>query len=105
MPVFTGLVTPNYGQLGTEVLPAGNRHEAPYGEATPTSAAPTDSVFSMAGRGPDSAADSTGYRPDSNPAPYRPAAGRADRLGANIVGGGFDTLGSGGYSKGATQRI
>lgn len=31
------------------------------------------------------------------PGPYRPQAGRADRLGANIVGGGESTLMAGGY--------
>jgi hypothetical protein len=91
-----GLVTPNYGQMGTEMLPSGNRMAAPYGQAPATSAAPTDSVMSMQGpQGP--AHENYGYRP---------AAGRADRLQANIVGGtDFDNLASGGYSGGATQRI
>jgi hypothetical protein len=92
----SGLVTPNYGQMGTELLPAGNRAALPYGQAPATSAAPTDSVMSMQGH-QDAATENYGYRP---------AAGRADRLSANIVGGtDFDNLASGGYSGGATQRI
>lgn len=92
----SGLVTPNYGQMGTEVLPAGNRVAVPYGQAPATSAAPTDSVMSMQGHA-DAAHENVGYRP---------VAGRADRLAANIVGGTtFDDIASGGYSRGATQRI
>lgn len=49
----------------------------PYGLAPPTSAAPTDSVPSMQGH-QDSAVVDIGYKP---------TAGRADRLSANIVGG------------------
>lgn len=100
---YTGEYTPNFGQMGTEVLPVGNGLAAPYGQAPPTSGAPTDSVFSMQGS-QDSATSNIGYRPTSGP--YRPEAGRADRLGANIVGGtDFDNMASGGYSGGATHRI
>lgn len=70
-------VTPNYGQMGTEIPVGGNGPATPYGIATGTSAAPTDSVMSMQG-GQDSAVANIGYRPE---------AGRADRLSANIVGG------------------
>lgn len=99
----TGLVTPNYGQMGTESLPVGNGLAAPYGQAPQTSSAPTDTGASM--QGPLSSATSNiGYRSISGP--YRPEAGRADRLGANIVGGtDFDNMASGGYSGGATHRI
>ena len=94
---FKGLATPNYSQMGTEVLPSGNRGAMPYGQAEPTSQAPMVSTASMQGSGTDSAASGIGYRP---------MAGRADRLAANIVGGtDFDNLGSGGYSKGATSRM
>lgn len=93
---MNGLVTPNYGQMGTEVLPAGNRAAIPYGSTPPTSQAPTDGGVALMGR-TDSAVSNIGYRP---------MAGRADRLAANIVGGSdFDNLASGGYSGGATQRI
>jgi len=86
---FTGLTTPNYGSMGTEMLPAGNRMAAPYGQAPATSAAPTDSIPSMQGR-QDSGVINIGYHPE---------AGRADRLSANIVGGGdFANQASGGYS-------
>lgn len=86
---FKGLITPNYGQMGTEVIPQGNASAAPYGQAPRTSAAPTDSVPSMQGH-TDSAQVNIGYRPLS---------GRADRLSANIVGGtDFDNSASGGYS-------
>jgi hypothetical protein len=37
------------------------------------------------------------YLGTGNPVPYKPMAGRADRLSANIVGGGESTLGAGGY--------
>jgi hypothetical protein len=74
---MTGLVTPNYGQMGTEMLPSGNRGARPYGQAFPTSSAPTDAGASMQSH-VDSAMSGTGYRPES---------GRADRLSANIVGG------------------
>jgi hypothetical protein len=71
-----GLITPNYGQMGTEHLPAGNGPAIPYG-STPTSGG--SAVVSTASmQGPqDSAYSNTGYRPE---------AGRADRLAANIVG-------------------
>lgn len=82
-----GLVVPNYGQMGTEMLPAGNRMESPYGQAPATSSAPTDSVASMQGPA-ESAQANIGYRP---------VAGRADRLAANIVGGTTDSQGGGGY--------
>ena len=91
-------------EMGTELLPAGNRGAFPYGLAEPTSSAPTDSVYSMASGRNDSAESNIGYRPTSGP--YRPEAGRADRLGANIVGGtDFDNAASGGYAAGATHRI
>lgn len=91
----SGLVTPNYGQMGTENLPAGNRAEMPYGMGPGVNSAPTDVGHTM--QGPAEAAhENVGYRP---------MAGRADRLSANIVGGGVDNVASGGYSRGATQRI
>ena len=98
------MYTPDYGQMGTEMLPAGNGMASPYGQADPTSQAPLMATNSMAGNGVDSATSNIGYRGSSGP--YRPEAGRADRLGANIVGGtDFDNMASGGYSGGATQRI
>lgn len=93
---MAGLVTPNYGQMGTESLPVGNGMATPYGQAPQTSSAATDTGASMQGPG-ESAQANIGYRP---------VAGRADRLSANIVGGSdFDNLASGGYSDGATHRI
>lgn len=72
-----GLVTPNYGQMGTEMLPTGTGPALGYGNAPHTASAPTDSIASM--QGPLSSAQvNIGYRPES---------GRADRLSANIVGG------------------
>lgn len=80
-------VTPNFGQMGTEMPIGGNAAANPYGIAPATSAAPTDSVLSM--QGPqDSAASGTGYQP---------MAGRADRLSANIVGSSSDRVADGGY--------
>ena len=68
--------TPNFGQMGTEHLPSGNGAAQPYGLANSTTAAPMMTTNSM--QGPqDSAIANIGYRPES---------GRADRLGANIVG-------------------
>jgi len=88
---FKGLVTPNYGQIGTETIPQGNGAAMPYGIAPATSSAPTDSVPSMQGR-QDSARVDIGYRP---------LAGRADRLAANIVGStDFGNQASGGYGSG-----
>jgi hypothetical protein len=99
-----GMYTPDFNQMGAEVLPAGNGPARPYGLADPTSQAPLMATNSMAGNGVDSATSNIGYRGSSGP--YRPEAGRADRLGANIVGGtDFDNMASGGYSGGATQRI
>jgi hypothetical protein len=99
----SGLYTPNYGQMGTEVLPVGNGLANPYGSTPPIGAATTVPTASMQ-QGTDSAQSNIGYRSSSGP--YQPAAGRADRLGANIVGGtDFDNMASGGYSGGATQRI
>jgi hypothetical protein len=101
---YTGEYTPNFGQMGTEVLPMGNAAAQPYGLADPTSQAPLMATNSMAGNGVDSATSNIGYRGSSGP--YRPEAGRADRLGANIVGASdFDNMASGGYSGGATHRI
>ena len=89
--------------MGTEVLPAGNGLANPYGSTSPGGAAPAMPLASMHG-GVDSATSNIGYRGSSGP--YRPEAGRADRLGANIVGGtDFDNMASGGYSGGATQRM
>lgn len=80
-------VTPNFGQMGTEMPAGGNGPANLYGMASPTSAAPTDSILSM--QGPqDSAQANIGYRPE---------AGRADRLAANIVGGHSDRIAQGGY--------
>ena len=101
---FIGHTHPNYGEIGTEVIPQGNGAAQPYGLGDPTSAAPLMATNSMAGNGVDSATSNIGYRGSSGP--YRPEAGRADRLSANIVGGtDFDNMGSGGYSGGATQRM
>jgi hypothetical protein len=81
-----GLYTPNDGQLGTV---GGNGPARPYGLANQTSAAPGDFVQSFGGgRTADSAASATGYRP---------VAGRADRLAANIVGGQTFPMEDGGY--------
>lgn len=94
---FIGLTHPNYGEIGTEMIPQGNGPAQPYGLSEPTSGAPTDSVYSMANGKQDSATSNIGYRPESSP--YRPSAGRADRLTANIVGSStFDDIASGGYS-------
>jgi hypothetical protein len=69
--------TPNFGQMGTEMPVGGNGPAMPYGLGPQTSAAPTDSIGGM--QGPqDSAVVDIGYKP---------MAGRADRLSANIVGG------------------
>lgn len=83
---FSGLVTPNYGQMGTENLPAGNGPAIPYGAGNPAASGPVLSTGTM--QGPSSPATSN--------IGYRPTSGRADRLDANIVGG---------YSGGATTRI
>lgn len=92
---MAGLVTPNYGQMGTENLPAGNGPAIPYG-STPAPATGMVSTGSM--QGPMSSATSN--------IGYRPTSGRADRLSANIVGAtDFDNMASGGYSGGATTRI
>lgn len=93
----SGQYTPNYGQMGTEVLPSGNGAALPYGLGDRTSAQAAMPLNSMQSSGQDSATSNIGYRPTS---------GRADRLSANIVGGtDFDNLASGGYSGGATQRM
>lgn len=93
---MAGLVTPNYGQMGTENLPSGNGPAMPYGSSPAAGAAPMLNTASMQGPA-SSAVVNIGYRPE---------AGRADRLGANIVGGStFDNLASGGYSGGAARRI
>jgi hypothetical protein len=98
-----GYWTPDYNQMGTEMTPQGNGQARPYGLADPTSQAPLMATNSMQS-GQDSATSNIGYRGTSGP--YRPEAGRADRLGANIVGGtDFDNMASGGYAGGATQRI
>lgn len=98
-----GMWTPDYNQMGTEMLPAGNGAAIPYGPPDMASAAPLMNTHSMQ-QGQDSAASNIGYRGSSGP--YRPEAGRADRLGANIVGGtDFDNMASGGYSGGATHRM
>jgi hypothetical protein len=90
-----GLYTPNDGQMGT-VGYTGTGPAQPYGQADPTSAAPVLSTGTMQGPGM-SAVDGTAYKP---------VAGRADRLSANIVGSStFDNAASGGYSAGATHRI
>lgn len=80
-------VTPNFGQMGTEMPVGGNGPASPYGQANPTSVAPLMSTGSMQG-GIDSAQTHIGYRPQ---------AGRADRLSANVVGGGSDSIAEGGY--------
>ncbi len=94
---FKGLTHPNYGEMGTSVIPQGNGAAQPYGQSPATSTAPTDSTFTMGGT--DSARSSIGYRPESGVQRYRPEAGRGDRLAANIVGGStFGDSASGGYS-------
>jgi hypothetical protein len=84
--------------MGMETdIPQGTGRAMPYGQADPTSQAPLMATNSMAGNGVDQAAGIT---------PYRPESGRADRLGANIVGGSdFDNMASGGYSGGAVHRM
>jgi hypothetical protein len=101
---YTGEYTPNYGQMGMEsMIPQGTGRAMPYGQADPTSAAPLMATNSMSGPG-ESAASGIGYH--GSMGAYRPEAGRADRLGANIVGGtDFDNIASGGYSGGATHRM
>lgn len=90
-----GLATPNYGQMGTEIV-GGNGPALPLGQMGPAPAAAQVSTGSMQGPS-SSAAANIGYRPET---------GRADRLSANIVGGSdFDNLASGGYSGGATHRM
>jgi hypothetical protein len=101
---YSGEYTPNYGMMGMETsdIPQGTGRATPYGLADPTSAAPAMALNTMGGT--DSATSNIGYRGTSGP--YRPEAGRADRLGANIVGGtDFDNMASGGYSAGATHRM
>lgn len=86
---------PNYSQMGTESLPVGTgpAYEGIGAQTIAGSVTPTGSM-----QGPGSPAhENVGYRPE---------AGRADRLSANIVGAtDFDNLASGGYSGGATNRI
>ena len=103
--IIQGELVPNYAQMGTESMPQGNGAALPLGLADPTSQAGYVSTASMQQSGTDSATSNIGYRPESGPQRYRPEAGRADRLGANIVGMTFDNLASGGYSGGATHRI
>jgi hypothetical protein len=94
---YTGEYHPNYGEMGMEsMIPQGTGRATPYGQADPTSQAPLMATNSMAGNGVDSAKDGTGYHPET---PYYPAAGRADRLSANIVGGtgNFNSMSDGGY--------
>jgi hypothetical protein len=103
---YTGEYVPNYGEMGMEsMIPQGTGRATPYGQADPTSQAPLMATNSMASNGVDSATSNIGYRGSSGP--YRPEAGRADRLGANIVGGAgeFDGMADGGYSGGATHRM
>lgn len=91
---FLGLTHPNYGEMGTESLPVGNGPANPYGQASPTSSAATDTGASMQGH-QDSSIINIGYRPET---------GRADRLNSNIVGSSdFNNIASGGYSGGATE--
>ena len=86
---FKGLTHPNYGEMGMETIPQGNGAAIPYGQAPQTSSAATDTGASMQSH-VDSAQANIGYRP---------LAGRADRLSANIVGGSdFNNMASGGYS-------
>ena len=82
--------------MGTEHLLAGNGPAIPYGGTPTGGGAPMVATGTMQGPA-SSAVANIGYRPE---------AGRADRLSANIVGGStFDNMASGGYSGGATQRI
>ena len=101
---YQGEYHPNYGEMGMEsMIPQGTGRATPYGQADPTSQAPLMATNSMAGNGVDSGREDVGYHPET---PYYPAAGRADRLGANIVGGtDFDNIASGGYSGGAVHRM
>lgn len=71
--MFKGIMSPNWAQIG-EIPVGGNGSATPYGQADPTSSAarfPTSAMFG----GVDSAQSDTGYKPQ---------AGRADRLAANI---------------------
>lgn len=89
-----GLTTPNFGQMGGEMPLGGNGRANPYGSFPGPVAAPAMPL--LGGGHVDSATSNIGYRPTS---------GRADRLDANIVGGGFDSVSSGGFAKGATNRM
>ena len=93
---FSGLVTPNYGQIGTENLPAGNGPAIPYGGSPTGMSGPMINTHSM--QGPmSSAVENVGYHP---------SVGRGDRLASNIVGStDFNNMASGGYSGGATSRM
>jgi hypothetical protein len=103
MPIISGEMVPNQAMMGMDyAMPQGTGRAAPYGIADPTPSAPSMGLNTMGGT--DSASSNIGYRGTSGP--YRPEAGRADRLGANIVGGtDFGNLESGGYALGATHRI
>jgi hypothetical protein len=81
-------------------IPSGMGNAAPYGKADPTSAQ-ANALSTAPMGGTNSGADGTGYKPETGGAdmyqPYVPAAGRADRLGANIYTKGpqMNSLGGG----------
>lgn len=103
MSIIQGELVPNAGMMGTDSVPQGTGRVVPYGSSVPITQAPLMATNSMQS-GQDSATSNIGYRGTSGP--YRPESGRADRLGANIVGGtDFDNMASGGYSGGATHRM
>jgi hypothetical protein len=104
MPIIQGELVPNAGEMGMDyAMPQGTGRAQPYGLSAPAPTQGTVQINSMGG-GTDSALSNIGYRGTSGP--YRPEAGRADRLGANIVGGtDFDNMASGGYAAGATHRM
>ena len=99
--IIQGHLVPNAEGMGTDI-PQGTGRAQPYGLSDPTPVQGAIQLNTMGGT--DSASSNIGYRGTSGP--YRPEAGRADRLGANIVGGtDFDNMASGGYAAGATNRI
>lgn len=98
---YTGEYVPNYGAMGMdpgEGMPTGTGAALGYGNAPPS---PSGGIVQTAAQtgSQDSAAAPIGY------SRYVPRQGYADRLRANIVGGGSDSLADGGYSSVTTQRL
>lgn len=84
----SGIKSPDFRQMGTEMPVGGNGPATPYGSSVPFTDAVRIGTHSMQ-LGTDSARADIGYRP---------VPGRADRLAANIVGEGtFGDMASGGY--------